>query len=169
MGTFLPIKRPKAESCEHRLVWLQNFTMAKMHSTTLSEQGEMASPLLRQVTSLTPFDILPTTGHGRIRSLYMMGDVQATTGLLRKPAWPSQFRVVSLIRSYLQSGRALPDLSLPVCHQCRDDALNNRYSWEEKSLFARQSLTKIRNARRRGKDIVVEDLTDYKFNKSHRG
>lgn len=107
MGTFLPVKRRKADSDKHTLVWLESYQQARLQAVTFSELAEMASQLLRQVAALLPCEVLPSLDHGRVRSLYLMGDCQATTGLIRRPAWPSQHRVVHLIKkkkNYMQGG-----------------------------------------------------------------
>lgn len=152
MGGYLPVKRKMADTNEHHLLWLDTFGAARLHGVTLSEQGEQVSQLFKQVNKFLPVSAMPLIANGRVRSLYLLGDSQATTGLVRRPSWPSQQRVVNLMRGYLTGGRRLPELSLPANGQWQIDRACGQY--------ARVTLAAVRTARKKNKTKEVVPICD---------
>ena len=146
LGTYLPIQRVGSDG-ETYLVFLPSLAAAQMHHVTLSELAQVANSLYHQVLNLIPERLTPNIPEGRVKSLYMLGESCQGTGLLLRPAFPDQAKVVELAQQYILSNRQLLDLQLNGCDQWPMDQKKNHLKWDRRNNKARGILRKVKEVR----------------------
>eukprot|EP00435_Cladocopium_sp_Y103_P033463 s2507_g8.t1 len=146
LGAYLPVKRLNSEG-EPYPVFLHTYTDAMTHHTTTTEQSEQARFIFAHVNDMVPERLYPDVPRGQVKSLYMMGDMYFTTGLLLRPAFPTQQRVMSLVKQILKSNRSIADLGFSRKQQWQKDLDKTNWPWTKRLHEASNIRRRVRLVR----------------------
>ena len=146
LETYLPIKRPDGTGAE-RLVFLTNLGDAQQHGVTLTELAQTGYSLTKQICNLIPERLFPDVPTGRVKSLYMMGESYQCMGLMLRPTFEHQERVVQHISDFIQSQRQLLDLGLPGCEQWSVDKQFNDMLWQARYDRSKVVISEVKKVR----------------------
>eukprot|EP00438_Fugacium_kawagutii_P026374 Skav206095 [mRNA] locus=scaffold2150:239336:242452:- [translate_table: standard] len=104
-GTWLPVRRKDAAGVEY-LHQPQSSQEAQSMGVTLGEQSRVAQQLVSQFQSLIPQPVAPDLQGGKVRALTLYGSALHMAGLRRRPSYPQQAEVQSLLQAQLPTGSA---------------------------------------------------------------
>ena len=147
LNTYLPVKRKDVSGVD-KLVFLRNLGEAQQHGVTLTELSQVGYSLVKQVCNLIPERLFPDVPTGRVKSSYMLGEGHQTMGLLLRPCFEHQERVVQHLSDFIQSRRQMLDLNLPGCDQWGVDKRLNHLSWNARYERSKVIINEVREVRK---------------------
>ena len=147
LNTYLPVKRKDVSGVD-KLVFLRNLGDAQQHGVTLTELSQVGYSLVKQVCNLIPERLFPDVPTGRVKSSYMLGEGHQTMGLLLRPCFEHQERVVQHLSDFIQSRRQMLDLNLPGCDQWGVDKRLNHLSWNARYERSKVIINEVREVRK---------------------
>eukprot|EP00438_Fugacium_kawagutii_P009916 Skav216409 [mRNA] locus=scaffold457:478079:479827:+ [translate_table: standard] len=145
LGTFLPVRRKTSDGVTMS-IWISSYQDACRFQVTMAEQSETVSHLYRQVQGLVPQTLAPSVVRGRVKSMYMLGEMSQNTGLSHRPFYQRQRQVVEHLHRFVHEGRRLPDLGGNV-PQWECDQRRTLEPWDERCRLARVAVRKVKNRR----------------------
>lgn len=145
LGAWLPFRRRNSDNIEN-LIHPQTTANARAWGVTLSEMSQNAYLLVTQAQTLIPETIYPPElQNGKVSSLQMQGYHAWTTGFKRRPRYPHQDKVFSILQK-LFADEKKPLQSLPDLEFCQQFSLQQADS-EATTIWAtryKQSLSKAK-------------------------